>query len=54
MLYKQICCVINNIKKLKHDKHTNTIVDGKIAVTWRNADDLGRVFQLGGEVRMPV
>jgi predicted ester cyclase len=26
------------------------IVDGKITETWRNADDLGRVFQLGGQV----
>ena len=26
------------------------IVDGKIVETWRNADDLGRVFQLGGRV----
>jgi predicted ester cyclase len=23
------------------------IADGKIVETWRNADDLGRVFQLG-------
>src|SRR5690349_3031745 len=27
-----------------------TIVDGKIEETFRNADDLGRVFQLGGQV----
>jgi hypothetical protein len=26
------------------------IVGGKIVETWRNADDLGRVFQLGGRV----
>jgi hypothetical protein len=28
------------------------IVDGKIVETWRNADDLGRVFQLGGRVEL--
>jgi predicted SnoaL-like aldol condensation-catalyzing enzyme len=26
------------------------IVDGKIQETWRNADDLGRVLQLGAEI----
>jgi predicted ester cyclase len=26
------------------------IVDGKIIETWRNADDLGRVLQLGAEI----
>jgi len=26
------------------------IVDGKIVETWRNADDLGRVLQLGAEI----
>ncbi|MEG4396644.1 ester cyclase [Microcoleus sp. BROC3] len=26
------------------------IVNGKIVETWRNADDLGRVFQLGGRI----
>ena len=25
-------------------------IDGKIETIWRNADDLGRVFQLGGQV----
>lgn len=30
------------------------IVDGKIAATWRNADDLGRVFQLGGIITATV
>jgi len=27
------------------------IVDGKIAETWRNADDLGRVMQLGAKIQ---
>jgi predicted ester cyclase len=26
------------------------IAEGKILETWRNADDLGRIFQLGGRV----
>lgn len=26
------------------------IVDGKIKETWRNADDLGRLLQLGAEI----
>lgn len=26
------------------------IVDGKVAETWRNADDLGRVLQLGARI----
>lgn len=26
------------------------IVDGKILETWRNADDLGRIFQLGARI----
>ena len=26
------------------------IADGKILETWRNADDLGRIFQLGGRI----
>lgn len=26
------------------------IKGGKIAETWRNADDLGRIFQLGGKI----
>lgn len=26
------------------------IIDGKIVETWRNADDLGRVFQLGARL----
>ncbi|MDZ7957487.1 MAG: ester cyclase [Aulosira sp. DedQUE10] len=26
------------------------IVDGKIVETWRNADDLGRLFQLGAKI----
>jgi ketosteroid isomerase-like protein len=26
------------------------IVDGLIVQTWRNADDLGRIFQLGGRI----
>lgn len=30
------------------------IVDGKIAITWRNADDLGRLFQLGGIITATV
>lgn len=29
---------------------THQIVGGKILVTWRNADDLGRIFQLGGRI----
>lgn len=29
---------------------THLIVGGKILVTWRNADDLGRIFQLGGRI----
>ncbi|BAY41822.1 hypothetical protein NIES2111_62180 (plasmid) [Nostoc sp. NIES-2111] len=27
------------------------LVDGKIAETWRNADDLGRVIQLGARIQ---
>ena len=27
------------------------IVDGRIQETWRNADDLGRVLQLGAEIK---
>ncbi|HEV8284584.1 MAG TPA: ester cyclase [Chitinophagaceae bacterium] len=27
------------------------IVDGRIQETWRNADDLGRIFQLGAEIK---
>jgi len=27
------------------------IAGGKIIETWRNADDLGRIFQLGGHIR---
>ena len=26
------------------------ITDGRIVETWRNADDLGRIFQLGGHI----
>jgi hypothetical protein len=26
------------------------IVDGKIEETWRNANDLARVFQIGGKI----
>jgi hypothetical protein len=33
---------------------THLIVGGKILVTWRNADDLGRIFQLGGRVEAAV
>jgi hypothetical protein len=29
---------------------THLIVGGRILVTWRNADDLGRIFQLGGRI----
>jgi ketosteroid isomerase-like protein len=29
------------------------IVDGKIAQTWRNADDLGRLLQLGAQLSAP-
>ena len=29
---------------------THRIADGLIQQTWRNADDLGRIFQLGGRV----
>jgi hypothetical protein len=28
----------------------HTIADGKIIETWRNADDLGRVLQLGARI----
>ncbi len=28
------------------------ILDGKIVETWRNADDLGRVLQLGARIEM--
>lgn len=28
----------------------HSIVDGKITETWRNADDLGRLFQLGARI----
>lgn len=28
----------------------HSIVDGKIIETWRNADDLGRLFQLGARI----
>ena len=28
----------------------HSIVDGKLAETWRNADDLGRLFQLGARI----
>jgi hypothetical protein len=30
------------------------IADGKVLETWRNADDLGRIFQLGGQVVPPA
>jgi len=30
---------------------THRIVDGKIDETWRNADDLGRVMQLGAKIQ---
>ena len=26
------------------------IIDGKVVATWRNADDLGRLFQFGARV----
>jgi ketosteroid isomerase-like protein len=29
------------------------VVDGRIAATWRNADDLGRLLQLGATIRPP-
>ncbi|MBD2441358.1 ester cyclase [Nostoc sp. FACHB-110] len=29
------------------------IVNGKIIETWRNADDLGRIIQLGGRIQAP-
>ncbi|MBU7587503.1 MAG: ester cyclase [Nostoc sp. TH1S01] len=29
------------------------IVDGKIIETWRNADDLGRILQLGARIQPP-
>ncbi len=32
---------------------TEAIVDGKIMETWRNADDLGRILQLGGRIGKP-
>ena len=28
----------------------HTIADGKIIETWRNADDLGRILQLGAQI----
>lgn len=28
----------------------HSIIDGKIVETWRNADDLGRLFQLGARI----
>ena len=33
---------------------THRIVDGRIKETWRNADDLGRVLQLGAEIIPPA
>ncbi|HEY8563755.1 MAG TPA: nuclear transport factor 2 family protein [Pyrinomonadaceae bacterium] len=33
---------------------THQIAGGKILVTWRNADDLGRIFQLGGRIAPAV
>jgi len=30
------------------------IADGKMLETWRNADDLGRIFQLGGRIEPGV
>jgi predicted ester cyclase len=33
---------------------THWMVDGKIAETWRNADDLGRVLQLGAKLVAPA
>ena len=30
------------------------IADGKIAETWRNADDLGRLMQLGARIEAPA
>ena len=32
---------------------THHIVDGLIHETWRNADDLGRLFQLGARIEAP-
>jgi predicted ester cyclase len=32
---------------------THRVADGRIAETWRNADDLGRVLQLGASVVAP-
>lgn len=29
------------------------ILDGKIIETWRNADDLGRILQLGARIQPP-
>jgi hypothetical protein len=33
---------------------THQISGGKIRVTWRNADDLGRILQLGGRIESRV
>ena len=32
---------------------THRVVDGLIAETWRNADDLGRLLQLGATITPP-
>jgi predicted ester cyclase len=29
------------------------VVDGRVAATWRNADDLGRLLQLGATIQPP-
>jgi len=33
---------------------THHVVDGLIQETWRNADDLGRLFQLGARIQAPA
>ena len=33
---------------------THRIVDGRIKETWRNADDLGRILQLGAKIIPPA
>ena len=40
----------NGVEQVFRAMFIHYIEDGKIAETYRNADDLGRVFQLGGQV----
>jgi len=40
----------NGVQQVFRAMFIHYITDGKIAETWRCADDLGRIFQLGGKV----